>query len=158
VIYSDDNQQNSRHTFQSWRDRWIKYVQFHARPSDPDISETSDDPVKTNTKNAKATKSVTHRSQISSESESPEIVRHIPPSTSRSVAAKPSAEPVSSIKSKGTKVPESSQANPWVAKSSGGIKFTEKEIDLLMDEYDAIVNIDEDRAIDAWAAWAVIVS
>lgn len=71
---------------------------------------------------------------------------------------KPSAEPVSSIKSNGTKVSDSSQANPWVAKSSGGIHFTEKEIDLLMDEYDAIVNIDEDRAIDAWAAWAVTVS
>jgi hypothetical protein len=45
--------------------------------------------------------------------------------------------------------------NPWVAKSSGGIHFPTHEIRLLTENYDDIVNLDKDREIDAWAAWAL---
>jgi amino acid transporter len=48
-------------------------------------------------------------------------------------------------------------ASPFVAKSAGGIHFTQKENSLLIGEYANILNLDEDKAIDAWAAWAVTV-
>lgn len=59
--------------------------------------------------------------------------------------------------STGTEVPTSSPVAPWLARSINGMEFTEEEIQLLVNDYDDIVNIDEDKAIDAWAAWAVAV-
>jgi hypothetical protein len=52
-------------------------------------------------------------------------------------------------------VPASSSPNPWVAKSARGMDFDTEEIQLLVDAYDDIINIHEDMAIDAWAAWSV---
>jgi hypothetical protein len=44
---------------------------------------------------------------------------------------------------------------PFVAKSSGGNNFSNEEKQFLLNGYDDIMNIDEDQAINAWAAWAV---
>lgn len=38
------------------------------------------------------------------------------------------------------------------------VNFTNKERRLLLDDYDDIVNIREDKTIDAWEAWAAAVS
>jgi hypothetical protein len=45
-------------------------------------------------------------------------------------------------------------ARPYVAKSAGGTKFTNEEIKLLEKNGDAIMNLDEDKTINAWIAWA----
>jgi hypothetical protein len=50
------------------------------------------------------------------------------------------------------------KGEPFVAKSSRGDYFTKSEEKLLMDAYDDILDLDEDKIIDAWFAWAVEVS
>lgn len=35
--------------------------------------------------------------------------------------------------------------------------FTEEDVQLLLDEYDAIMNLDEEQVIDAWLAWERVV-
>ena len=50
--------------------------------------------------------------------------------------------------------PESPQS-PWIAKSKGGKLFTPQENRLLIENYDDIMNIDENEEINAWAAWSV---
>lgn len=154
-IFKQLEAKNNRHTFQSWRDRWIKYVQFYARPSGLDTTQSNGGSAKTNTKPNP------QKSRMPSSSKSPDHSRHIPPplqataSSPRPVDSSFSSEPVGNIRSSRMKVPDSSQPNPWVARSTGGMNFTEEEVQLLLNVYDDIVNIDEDKAIDAWAAWAV---
>jgi hypothetical protein len=48
----------------------------------------------------------------------------------------------------------STPKKPYVSKSEGGTIFTEDEEELLMENYDAIMDLDEDQMIDAWIAWA----
>lgn len=45
----------------------------------------------------------------------------------------------------------------WVNKSAGGMEFSTKEINLLISQYDHIMNISQDKAFDAWATWAATV-
>jgi len=54
-------------------------------------------------------------------------------------------------------VPKEDNGQPLVEKSKGGNHFTESEKELLMDVYDDIMDLDEDKIIDAWSAWAVTV-
>jgi hypothetical protein len=44
---------------------------------------------------------------------------------------------------------------PYLAKSAGGTKFTDEEIQSLFEEGADILNLDEDQTINAWIAWAV---
>jgi hypothetical protein len=59
------------------------------------------------------------------------------------------------VKSPGKAKSAEKENTPFVAKSSGGNNFSNEEKQLLLNGYDAIMNIDEDQAINAWAAWAV---
>jgi hypothetical protein len=54
--------------------------------------------------------------------------------------------------------PKEENGRPFVGKSKGGNHFTKSEKELLMDAYDDIMDLDDDKIIDAWSAWAVTVS
>jgi hypothetical protein len=148
--FANNELQNNRHTFQSWRDHWIKYVSQHARPIDADASPApSDGPALV----AKAgNRAALQKNRTERHVSQP---HRAPASTSRAANDEPVAGSVTGSKSSKSRVAESPSANPWVAKSAGGLDFSQKEIQLLVDFYDDIVNIDEDKAIDAWAAWAL---
>ena len=56
-----------------------------------------------------------------------------------------------------TQAPKEENGQPLVGKSKGGDRFTKSEKELLINAYDEIMNLDEDKIIDAWSAWAVTV-
>jgi hypothetical protein len=57
-----------------------------------------------------------------------------------------------------TSLPQSTSDVPFVAKPKGGTDFTEEETNELKGLYNDIVNIDENRMIDAWTTYAAKVS
>ncbi|KAG9238911.1 hypothetical protein BJ875DRAFT_286677 [Amylocarpus encephaloides] len=141
---------NPRHTFQSWRDRWIKYVSYHARPALP----TDDDDELDNR-----------------EDEIDEITRPKPATTTRRPAPKVSPKRPTKV-SEPTPIPSKSKTtrdnglehegeSPEPSTSSRPVilatckPFTPKENRLLQQSYADIENLDEDRTIDAWMNWAL---
>lgn len=68
------------------------------------------------------------------------------PSATARLSAKPVASSSHSVKS--------SSQSPLPVKSAGGTVFTKKEINLLKNEYAAIMKIDKDKELDAWISWS----
>lgn len=50
------------------------------------------------------------------------------------------------------------EIRPYIEASKGGKRFTDDETEMLFDNYNQIMDIDEDQMIDAWIAWSVAVS
>ncbi|KAG9240121.1 TRF2-interacting telomeric protein/Rap1 C terminal domain-containing protein [Calycina marina] len=140
-IYQQLERKNSRHTYQSWRHRWVKYVSRLDRPTieadeeEEDIAPESSGPaLPENAANGRPSKTQKEVSQISP-------------------VKREGATTKSIIRTDSTKSPP--VPGPWVAKSKGGRLFTPQENKLLFNEYDDIVNINPDEEINAWAAWSI---
>lgn len=69
----------------------------------------------------------------------------IPPSTRPAVASKASTKKLAT---------NSSPDVHLAAKSTGGAAFTEEDTNELLGFYDDIMNLREDKKIDAWITWA----
>lgn len=125
--------QNNRHTAQSWRDRWVKYVSHYNRPESGDEAPPSP---------PHSPGPVTKRANQSAQRTT---LRPKVPAEHTSISRR-NAEPG---------VSAAAATRPYVAKSARGLHFTEEEKFLLKNSYDDIMNIDEDLVIDAWTTWAI---
>jgi hypothetical protein len=139
--------QNNRHTFQSWRDHWIKDLSHRPRPTlsedDEDGEEEEGDelskayspkfrpPVRQ--QNTARTATVQRNAPASSSSSRPPQARAM---VDRKPARKSSPPPSSPVK------------------PTAGNAFTDEDTELLSDAYEDILNLDEDHIIDAWVTWA----
>lgn len=126
--------QDPRHTFQSWRDRWVKQLQQLPHP-DLALDDTIPGPV--HERNGIQTNK---KPSIAGSRVSPVIP---PSSRSAQKSHNRRLSPAPALSRKST---------------SSGQSFTEEDCDLLWDEYEDIMNIDETLFIDAWEAWAEKVS
>ncbi|PQE26888.1 Telomeric repeat-binding factor 2-interacting 1 protein [Rutstroemia sp. NJR-2017a BVV2] len=132
-IYIQLEELYPQHTAQSWRDRWVKQL-LPRRPGDYPLEEPDDtsipNPQPPQKKGAVGGISLP-RQRVSSSA--------IEPKTSRSYSATSSKRPVSPIKPK---------------ESERGMAFTEEDAACLRNEFQDILEVREDKEIDAWAAWA----
>ncbi|KAH8601402.1 hypothetical protein B0O99DRAFT_667802 [Bisporella sp. PMI_857] len=134
-IYEELERKNNRHTAQSWRDRWVKYVSKRPRPEVIETASSLESSVPVNR---------TARDAISSGLESRV--------SKAQQLVKTLSKPAEEVKGeRGSTI-----LNPWIAKSAGGKVFTKREDQLLRDNYEEIMDIQEDMEFDAWAAWAVV--
>ncbi|CZR52419.1 uncharacterized protein PAC_02296 [Phialocephala subalpina] len=149
-LYQDLEKINNRHTFQSWRDRWIKYVSLLPRPK---VAEDDD-----NEENVEANEEPSPSRRPVARAHPPSSVP--PPTTRQSIpksrvaTSRSPAEPPQSNSVGSSPIPLSPDANPFVQKSVGGTVFSEEETQELLDVYDEVINISPDQQIDAWIAWA----
>jgi len=158
TIYQQLAQKYPHHTWQSWADRWKKYVSQRARPTlpeddDEDEEEEEDDiepaPVAP-TRRAPTTTRPVPRAAQTTVSPPP---KSRPKSHSERLNQAPVVSPVPSARSQDS--PASIRANPFLLKSTGGNVFSNEESQLLFDAYDLIMDLSDDQAIDAWIAWSV---
>ncbi|KAK0120208.1 hypothetical protein ONS95_011614 [Cadophora gregata] len=147
------------HTWQSWLDRWKKYISATKRPTLPEDDE--DDEEEDDVEPAPvAPKSSRPRnlSVVSRPSRRPAQVSASPPPKSRSkphsvpINQTPIASPAVSTRSQRSST--SIQAIPFVPMSIGGNVFTDEESELLFEAYDSIMDLNEDQVINAWMAWS----
>jgi hypothetical protein len=140
--------QNNRHTFQSWRDRWIKNLSTrprHALIEADEEDEDADDPSADDGPKFRQPVRKQHAPQVdnahrdTSESSSPSRTSQSRGIMERKPVRKPS--------------PYSSPAKP-----TAGNSFTDEDTELLDDNYEDIINLAEDQIIDAWITWAESVS
>lgn len=94
------------------------------------------------------------------------VARALPPSSvprftarrdlpiSRAAKRRPVAEPARSNSPGSSPIPFSPNANPFVQGSVGGNVFSEEETQQLVEVYDDVMSIGDDKQIDAWIAWA----
>ncbi|PQE33810.1 Rap1 Myb domain-containing protein [Rutstroemia sp. NJR-2017a WRK4] len=132
-IYVQLEELYPQHTAQSWRDRWVKQL-LPRRPGDYPLEEPDDAsiPNPQPTKQNRAVGGVSlPRQRVSSSA--------IEPKTGRSYSATSSKRPVSPIRPK---------------ESERGMAFTEEDDACLRKEFQDILDLREDKEIDAWAAWA----
>ncbi|PMD31138.1 hypothetical protein L207DRAFT_573195 [Hyaloscypha variabilis F] len=146
-LYKQLEAKNNRHTFQSWRDHWIKDLSHRPRPTlsedDEDGEEEEGDelskayspkfrpPVRQ--QNTARTATVQRNAPVSSSSSRPPQARAM---VDRKPARKSSPPPSSPVK------------------PTAGNAFTDEDTELLSDAYEDILNLDEDHIIDAWVTWA----
>ncbi|RDL36993.1 uncharacterized protein BP5553_04426 [Venustampulla echinocandica] len=124
-IYKQLEKVNSRHTFQSWRDRWVKYVSHRARP---ELSDEEGD-------------------------EGP-----LPPPTSRISRRHVSRPPTHASSSNAAQSRPPQTTPPKQTADQPGVQtpkpFSMRDEQQLLDAYDDIMNIDDEKVIAAWSAWA----
>jgi hypothetical protein len=139
---------NPRHTFQSWRDRWIKYVSHRAHTALPDEEEEVDDavgykpPPRARTASRIASNPTKKGATGSSPtSAAPSSGTRLPPTRKNSTETKTEPEPVT----------EASK----LVKLSTGNQFTDEEDELLLDSSKEILNLDSRQELDAWFNWAL---
>lgn len=151
--------QYPHHTWQSWLDRWKRYVSVKKRPllEDEDEDEENDlepMPIPPKPRQPRNQPSV---SRSIPRSAPPPL---IPPPAKSRPAPEPKlpthaslASPVASERSHNST--RSLKANPFILKSPGGDVFTNEETELLFDAYDDIMDLSDDQVIDAWIAWSM---
>lgn len=148
--------QNNRHTSQSWRDRWVKYVSFRPRPPLPE-----EDP-EDNVGDGPATSGniqLRPQSRKTPTQPDPQPAPRPTKLPSRTQASSSATRVVERNGLRPKKTPSaSSKGSSAVGKSTGGTNFTEEETHELLNAYDDILNLDEDQIIDAWIAFAAEVS
>lgn len=151
--------QNPRHTFHSWRDRWIKHLQYLPRPTlDEEEEEVELTVPVRSTPRSKAPKPISKQAQLEPARPIPKpsvakpTANHAKLAPSRTMTRPTSAITVVETRHSDTK--EAKETRPYLETSAGGNNFTEEETQLLLDAYDHILNVDEDHIIDAWIAWA----
>jgi hypothetical protein len=163
AMKSDRERKNNRHTAQSWRDRWVKYVSKQPRPppTTPSHKTSTSGPLPASRGSPPNQRSAL-QSSVSDEIEppsrtSPALDKRALGQTHRlSAAPTGSPRPTSAGASNARLSPRKERSHPKI--STGEAKFTNEEIDLLRDAASDIMNLDEDRAIDAWITWADTVS
>ncbi|KAF8857978.1 hypothetical protein BDZ45DRAFT_690436 [Acephala macrosclerotiorum] len=138
---------NNRHTFQSWRDRWIKHVSMLPRPEDTEDNSDEED-IKGKEGDNEPAPSRRPIARSPSSVPRPTARRDLP--VSRVAKGRPPVEPPQNS----SPIALSPNANPYVQRSVGGNVFSEEETQELLDRYDEIINIADDQQIDAWIAWA----
>lgn len=156
VVVFADILQNPRHPAQSWRDRWLNKLSLQVLPEVDDETEEDEAEV------AKEVKPSLRRAAIKSEIAS--ASRSKPRSMVTFSAAKTATFTASNLRAKQQQQQQSiprrrqssehedvQQTSP--RKNQGSTVFSQNDIDLLLDEYDAIMNLDENQAIDAWLCW-----
>lgn len=180
VIYQQLEAANPRHTFQSWRDRWLKYVQFqkrHRTPTDeqrqheaaPEVAQPT--VTRTNTREP--------RTGAGAASESPRVVVEVPvkesprrkrgrpPKIQQDQPNEGTIDVVSSPVAKQRQTPSRSMRKenvdrPQVEKTSiskgksnaGSWEFSNTERDLLLSAVEVILQVPEDDAGPAWERMA----
>ncbi|PBP20963.1 hypothetical protein BUE80_DR008224 [Diplocarpon rosae] len=165
-IYREFAHKHPRHTAQSWRDRWVKKLQFCKRPElqeEDDQSEEGEES-ETNHKSSASKSPSARQSQTGRPANKPRIQRAAPaqtqahknPHRNNSMPTHISTtSPVHSEKSHTSHVSKAFEANPFILKSDGGNVFTDEETDLLFENYKSIMELNDDQIIDAWIAWSV---
>ncbi|PBP27703.1 hypothetical protein BUE80_DR001304 [Diplocarpon rosae] len=165
-IYREFAHKYPRHTAQSWRDRWLKKLQFCKRPEleeEDDQSEEGEEG-ETNHKSIASKSPSARQSQTGRPANKPSIPRAAPahtqahknPHRTNSMPSHTSTtSPVNSERSHTSHVPRAFEANPFILESDGGNVFTDEETDLLFEHYDSIMELNDDQIIDAWIAWSV---
>ncbi|CAG8973415.1 hypothetical protein HYALB_00000179 [Hymenoscyphus albidus] len=183
-IYKQLEKVNNRHTWQSWRDRWIKHVSL--LPRQLEVSDDDDGPVPPPTRydrhrssqsppaSRKLPEKALPRSRAAEKSNparkarSPSEIdsddgRETSYSSKMTSSRRSAPEPVS-------KAPQSLSIAPTAGKpkfrtlksvsppnspgSTEANPFTNKEKNRCLKEYDHIMNLDEREEIDAWNTWA----
>lgn len=127
-LYRQLEGRNPRHTMQSWRDRWIKILQYRPRPAIDNTEEDEAAPPQS-------------PSTIDSRQSPRAIQTPVRVRSPRSSVARSSDR-------------RSSHTNIAMIRSEGGNIFTKKEDALLLAIYGDIENTDEDRVLDAWNTFA----
>ncbi|KAH7346285.1 hypothetical protein BKA65DRAFT_274014 [Rhexocercosporidium sp. MPI-PUGE-AT-0058] len=158
AIYQQLAEKYPHHTWQSWLDRWKRYVSAKKRPLPDDENEDADNdldpipvPPKPHPRNQPPIPQSTPRSAPPPS---------IPPHTRSRPKPQPKLPPQASVASpvaseKSQNSTRSLKANPFILKSLGGDVFTNEESELLFDAYNAIMNLSDDQVIDAWIAWSM---
>ena len=140
--------QNNRHTFQSWRDHWIKDLSNKPRPTLPDDEDEEDDnevEEKPPRNNSPKLRSPQRRQKA------PQVAPvHRKPPASSSVSRPSQRRDIGERQVARKSAP--SRSSPM--KPTAGKHFTDKDTELLDDAYEDILNLDEDHIIDAWMTWA----
>ncbi|KAH9208487.1 hypothetical protein DL95DRAFT_449855 [Leptodontidium sp. 2 PMI_412] len=159
ALYQQFAEKYPHHTWQSWLDRWKRYVSVKKRPllEDEDEDEENDlepMPIPPKPRQPRNQPSV---SRSIPRSAPPPL---IPPPAKSRPAPEPKlpthaslASPVASERSHNST--RSLKANPFILKSPGGNVFTNEETELLFDAYDDIMDLSDDQVIDAWIAWSM---
>ncbi|EPE25386.1 ARID-like protein [Glarea lozoyensis ATCC 20868] len=139
---------NPRHTYQSWRDRWVKHVSHQAHTALPDEEEEADDdvgyvpPSRARTASRIASNSTKKVAAGSSATTAKPSIRIRPPPTIKNdTEPKDMAEPVV-------------EALKPVNLSTGN-RFTDEEDELLLEASKPILNLDSRQELDAWCNWAL---
>jgi hypothetical protein len=143
-IYKQLEAKYPRHTYQSWRDRWIKNCSNRARPPLQEDEEQSDDapayvpPVQVEHISRSTTNATANSRPGSVSSE----IQNLPTNHSKKAASDP--------------LPRTSSHRPVrPVKLATENEFTEEEDQELLDNSKAILDLDPDQAIDAWMNWAI---
>ncbi|KAH8684235.1 hypothetical protein BGZ60DRAFT_397077 [Tricladium varicosporioides] len=186
-LYKQLEQKNPRHTFQSWRDRWIKYVQHRPRPSLTDEDAEEEDappqplprPATSSHRTVSPPQPQTYEYEIDEEGEEVEgsstaklpahmksepLLRSTTSKHSSRTTGPSSVSPTPEIKSaKRARIAQNkairnvpafkpTTSSPSATQNSA---FTEDEIQMLLDNYDDIMNVSDDMTIDAWLQCAL---
>ena len=134
-LYKQLEAQNPRHTFQSWRDRWVKTLSLRSRPVVSDNDEEDDNTGGYVHKKGAGTTALS-RTKGTKKPYNSKIASAPPRPRSRRSSPEAPERPVRPVK------------------SSTGRRFTEEEDDLLLVESKFILNLDPDKTIEAWVTWA----
>ncbi|KAJ5040887.1 uncharacterized protein L3040_005446 [Drepanopeziza brunnea f. sp. 'multigermtubi'] len=172
-IWHDLEKKYPRHSWQSWKDHWAKIVSKRPRPEIPEDDEDEEEEVEEEEEEEEERQPLTASPRPMKPQNQRPVQRPAPrPSlrpapastapanarktnTSRLPAIVAAASPVDSERSHTSSVSKSLEARPYLMKSDGGDVFTEEETARLSDAYEAILNLSEDKVIDAWIAWSV---
>ncbi|PVH78402.1 hypothetical protein DL98DRAFT_573149 [Cadophora sp. DSE1049] len=159
TIYQLLAQKYPHHTWQSWLDRWKRYVSVMKRPTLPEDDEEDEE--------EDDVEPVPVAPKPEQPRNPPPVSRPVPRPARTSVSPPPKfrpksysklpnqasvASPVPSVRSENSST--SLKANPFLLKSTGGNIFINEETQLLFDAYDAIMDLSDDQVIDAWIAWS----
>ncbi|KAE8445129.1 hypothetical protein EG329_013731 [Mollisiaceae sp. DMI_Dod_QoI] len=149
-IYQQLEAINNRHTFQSWRDRWIKHVSALPRPEN-NVNEEDNENEEEDDEPGPSRRPIVRAPPRSSVAR-PTATSALP--TARIAPRRPTADLAQEKSVRSPPLPRSPGANPFVQKSAGGNVFSDEETEELVAHYDDIVNLSDDQIIDAWIAWA----
>ncbi|KAG0645996.1 hypothetical protein D0Z07_7891 [Hyphodiscus hymeniophilus] len=156
-IYQQLEAMNPRHTFQSWRDRWVKHLSRRSRPeiSEAELAAVADNPTVSIYSNhlppARPLRSPAPDDEspdisLASSAKSEARVRSRSLNAKKPAADKPKNKPVAA-----GPIP----VLPLVRKSTGGMVFTQAETDFMMEYYDVMVEADQKKGVRAWAKYSL---
>jgi hypothetical protein len=143
--FVDEWMQNNRHTFQSWRDHWIKDLSTRPRPALPEGDEDEEDEDEPSEDDGPKFRQPVRQQHVA---EATRVHRNVPASSSTSRAPQSG----NMIERKPVRKPSPPHSSP--VKPTAGNSFTDEDTELLDDAYEDILNLDEDQIIDAWVTWA----
>ncbi|KUJ12511.1 uncharacterized protein LY89DRAFT_652986 [Mollisia scopiformis] len=152
IIFQQLEAVNNRHTYQSWRDRWVKYVSEQPRPQE--LQDNDDHEAEEEEDGPSPVRQALPRPAVPRPTPQPAPSRAPPPA--RVAARRAPIEPAPSQKVKSSPISRSSNTTPVIRRSKGGSVFSDVETQLLLENYDEIMNIGDDQVIDAWIAWSSV--